>query len=200
MKMKLFEKIIGISFILLLLSTEVLGQDNDDNKRDQFKPYLFSGGSLWMGFGSYTYVDVNLVLGSQITERINLGLSGKYQYLNDKRSVSGNFETSVYGGSIFSQISIIKDFRNIIKVKSHSGIIAHLEYEFLNTKYNYIYFSDTDTDKSRYWLHNVLIGGGYFQQMSQKAKSYIIILWNLNPNNKNPYTYPQLRVGFSIAI
>jgi len=204
MNKKQFMKILRLVFVLLFSSFVSLAQTNSDKSKepnkDQFKPYVFTGGSLWMGFGSYTYVDVNLVFGSQLTERINLGLSGKYQYLNDKRSVSGNFETSVYGGSVFSQISVVKDFRNVIKVKSHSGIIAHLEYEFLNTKYNYIYFNDTDTDKSRYWLHNVLIGGGYFQQMSQKAKSYIIILWNLNPNNKNPYTYPQLRVGFSVAI
>ncbi|MBI9053098.1 MAG: hypothetical protein JEY96_04740 [Bacteroidales bacterium] len=194
-----------LSFLLILFSINgftqnpIINKTKEDKKGD-FKPYLFTGGSLWMGFGSYTYIDVNLVFGSQVTERINIGLSGKYQYLNDKRSISGNFETSVYGGSVFSQIALIKDFRNILKVKGHSGIIAHLEYEFLNTEYNYIYFNDSDSDLSRYWLHNVLVGGGYFQQMGRKAKSYIILLWNLNPNEKNPYTYPQLRVGFSISL
>lgn len=155
---------------------------------------------MWLGFGSYTFVDVNIVFGAQLTERISLGLSGKYQYSNDKRSINGNFETSVYGGSIFSQIAVIKDFRNLFEVKGHSGIIAHIEYEFLNTKYNYIYFNDTDTNKGRYWLHNILIGGGYFQQISKRAKSYIVILWNINKTVDNPYTYPQIRIGFTVAI
>lgn len=174
------------------------GDENANHKEKE--AHLFWGGSLWLGLGSYTYVDVNAVFGLQITERFSLGLSGKYQYYNDKRSIVGNFETSVYGGSIFSQIAIIKDFRNLVKVKGHSGIIAHIEYEFLNTEYNYIYFNDPDVNYGRYWLHNILIGGGYFQQIGRDSKSYIILLWNVNETADNPYTYPQLRIGFSIAI
>ena len=208
--MKKYKQILGIAIFIVLTVNLSYAQDkssnkkNDDRsvetKKETYKPYLFTGGSLWMGFGSYTYVDVNIVLGVQLTERINLGLSGKYQYLNDKRSIQGNFETSVYGGSIFSQVAIIEDFRNLIKVKGHSGIIAHIEYEFLNTEYNYIYFNVSDSNKDRYWLHNILLGGGYFQQMNKKAKSYIVILWNINQTPDNPYTYPQIRIGFSVAI
>ena len=170
------------------------------DKKEIKEPYLFWGGSLWLGFGSYTFVDVNVLFGAQITERINLGVSGKYQYYNDRRSIAGDFQTSVYGGSVFSQFAVIKDFRNLFKVKGHSGIIAHAEYEFLNTKYNYLYFESTNTNRERYWLHNVLIGGGYFQQMSKKARSYIILLWNVTDTGDNPYTYPQFRIGFSVAI
>ncbi|MFC2104617.1 hypothetical protein ACFLS4_04615 [Bacteroidota bacterium] len=200
-------------FILILtcfffLDSSLHAQDKKKDKAKKTKkeikePYLFWGGSLWFGFGSYTYVDVNAVFGSQLTERLSLGLSGKYQYYKDKGSISGNlntFETSVYGGSVFSQFAVIKDFRNLLKVKGHSGIIAHVEYEFLNTKYNYIYFDDPNSNRDRYWLHNTLVGGGYFQQMGKKAKSYIILLWNVTKTGDNPYTYPQLRVGFSVAI
>jgi len=186
--------------VFFMLSLNLLAQKNTKEEKEKFKPYLFTGGSLWMGFGTYTFVDVNLVFGSQLTERINIGVSGKYQYIHDKRFINGNFETSVYGGSVFSQIAIIKDFRNLIKVKAHSGILAHLEYEFLNTEYNYLYFNSTDLNNSRYWLHNILIGGGYFQQMGKKSKSFILILWNLNPDDRNPYTYPQLRIGFNIGF
>ena len=203
--MRKYKQILRIIILIALTVNMAYSQDKSNKKLKKDKseieePYLFTGGSLWLGFGSYTFVDVNIVFGSQLTERVSLGLSGKYQYFNDKRSISGNFETSVYGGSVFSQIAVIKDFRNLFKVKGHNGIIAHLEYEFLNTKYNYIYFNDTDTNKDRYWLHNILLGGGYFQQMSKKAKSYIIILWNVNQTPDNPYTYPQIRIGFNVAI
>ncbi len=204
-------KIILLSvFFLFNLNNWVFSQERKESNRKGKKekkeikePYLFWGGSLWLGFGSYTYVDVNAVFGSQLTERLSLGVSGKYQYYKDKGDIIGNFqtfETSVYGGSVFSQFAVIKDFRNLVKVKAHSGIIAHMEYEFLNTEYNYIYFDDPNSTRDRYWLHNVLVGGGYFQQMGKRAKTYIVLLWNVTQADDNPYEYPQLRIGFSIAI
>lgn len=202
--MKFAKVILSSLFLSVILVNQCFAQSGEEDEKKtvqkEKETHLFWGGSLWLGLGSYTYVDVNAVFGSQITERISLGLSGKYQYYNDKRSIAGNFETSVYGGSIFSQVAIVKDFRNLVKVKGHSGIIAHMEYEFLNTEYNYIYFNDPDENYDRYWLHNILIGGGYFQQIGKGSKSYIILLWNVNETDDNPYTYPQLRIGFSIAI
>ena len=202
--MKFVKVLFSCLLLLLLLVNQVIAQESDEgennSKQKENESHLFWGGSLWLGLGSYTYVDVNAVFGFQITERLSLGLSGKYQYYNDKRSIAGNFETSVYGGSVFSQFAVIKDFRNLVKVKGHSGIIAHVEYEFLNTEYNYIYFNDPDVNYNRYWLNNILIGGGYFQQIGRGSKSYIILLWNVNETADNPYTYPQLRIGFSIVI
>ena len=208
--MRITKIILGILFIIICAGERMCAQDNNDpaqknekDKKETKEPYLFWGGSLWAGFGSYTYVDVNLVFGSQLTERLSVGVSGKYQYYKDKGNFTSNFrtfETNVYGGSIFSQFAIIKDFRNLVKVKGHSGIIAHVEYEFLNTKYNYIYFNDLDSERDRYWLNNVLVGGGYFQQMGKRAKSYIVLLWNITKTDDNPYEYPQLRIGFSVSF
>lgn len=202
--MKIIKVILSCLFLFLIIVNQCFAQKRIENEKEsnqkEKKSYLFWGGSLWLGLGSYTYFDVNAVFGIQITEKLNFGLSGKYQYYNDKRSITGNFETSVYGGSVFSQFAIIEDFRNFVKVKGHSGIIAHVEYEFLNTGYNYIYFNDPDINYDRYWLHNILIGGGYFQEIGRGAKSYIILLWNVNNTVKNPYSYPQLRIGFSIEI
>ncbi|HAF27518.1 MAG TPA: hypothetical protein DCG75_00580 [Bacteroidales bacterium] len=205
--MKMIKSIFLIIILFISLNNQLNAQKKKDAetepKEELKEPYFFWGGSLWLGFGTYTYVDVNLMFGTQLTERLSLGISGKYQYYNQKGSVADNFntfETSVYGGSIFSQFQVIKDFRNLFKVKGHSGIIAHAEYEFLNTKYNYIFFNDPDSYRSRYWLHNILIGGGYFQQMGKKTKSYIILLWNINNTADNPYIYPQFRIGFSVAI
>ncbi len=177
---------------------------NKKENREENKPYLFWGGSLWFGFGTYTYADVNAIFGVQLNKRINLGLTGKYQYYKEKDLLSSGdfqtFETNVYGGSVFSQVTVVEDFRNLFKVKGHSGIIAHVEYEFLNTDYNFVHFNDVSSDRSRYWLHNTLVGGGYFQQLGKKAKSYIVLLWNVTQSDDNPYTYPQFRIGFSITI
>jgi len=194
--------ILFIIQVLLCSSIDLVGQINKKEQapKNENKPYLLWGGALWAGFGTYTYVDVNLMFGSQLTDRLSLGIIGKYQYHKDKRAVGGNFETSVYGGSLFSQYAIIKDFRNLIKVKGHSGIIAHVEYEFLNTKYNYLYFNVDDPGKGRYWLNNVLIGGGYFQYMGKRSKTFIVLLWNATNTADNPYTYPQLRIGFTSSF
>ncbi|MBU8892130.1 MAG: hypothetical protein KOO66_05090 [Bacteroidales bacterium] len=188
--------------ILLLNSFQTISQESENKTKDtDNKPYLFWGGALWMGFGNYTYVDVNVIFGSQLTDRLSLGIMGKYQYINDKGSyTSEHFETSVYGGSLFTQYALIKDFRNLFSVKGHSGIIAHAEYEFLNTKYNYLYFDVSDPGKGRYWLHNVLVGGGYFQQIGKKSRSFIVLLWNATPSADNPYVYPMLKIGFTISF
>ncbi len=207
MKKQLWFSILTILFVISCITSNIYAQEKSGKQTKEKKkskeikePYLFAGGSLWLGFGSYTFVDVNLLFGTQLTERLNVGVSGKYQYYNDKRAIVGDFQTSVYGGSIFSQFAIIKDFRNFLPVKTQSGIIAHAEYEMLNTKYNYVYFDDQDSNRSRYWLQNFLLGGGYNQQLGKKANSYIIILWNLTPADDNPYTYPQIKIGFTFTL
>ena len=204
MKKNFWITFLFLAGIILGTSTLMYGQDKDkDQKKDKKEikePYLFAGGSLWLGFGSYTFVDVNALFGSQLTERLSIGITGKYQYYNDKRYQVGDFQTSVYGGSVFSQIAIIKDFRNLMKVKTHSGIIAHVEYELLNTEYNFAHFNDIDSNRERYWLQNVLVGGGYGQQLGKKAKTYIILLWNLTQASDNPYTYPQIKIGFTVSL
>jgi len=195
---------LALVFSLQAQSDTDQGKKKKDKKGETEEPYLFFGGSLWFGFGTYTYADVNAVFGTQLTKRVSLGVSGKYQYYKEKGIVGAGdfqtFETNVYGGSVFTQIAVIEDFRNLFKVKGHSGIIAHIEYEFLNTDYNFIHFNYVDVNKGRYWLHNTLVGGGYFQQMGKKAKSYIVLLWNVTRSDDNPYTYPLFRIGFSIAI
>ena len=95
---------------------------------------------------------------------------------------------------------MVEDFRNILPVKSYSGIIAHIEYELLNTEYNYLYFETDNTNRSRYWLHNLLVGGGYNQRMAKKVNTYILVLWNLTQTNDNPYTYPQVKIGFTFTL
>jgi len=199
--------------IILFFSFSAVGQQkitkdkNTENTEEETKePYFFWGGNLLLAFGNLDLVDINVILGNQLTERIALGISGKYQYYNDKRnfdpriSSSGNFEAHTYGGSVFLQFAVVKDFREILPLKTQSGLILHAEYELLNTKYNTIRLGATDSDIDRYWLHNYLLGGGYVQHMGKRAKSWIILLWNLQKTEDNPYEYPQFKIGFSVAF
>jgi len=202
-----------IIFTIFFFAFSAFGQqkntqdkNTENTEKETKEPYFFWGGNLLLAFGNLDLVDINVILGNQLTERISLGIGGKYQYYNEKRNFdpdnisSSNFEAHTYGGSVFLQFAVIKDFREILPLKTQSGLILHAEYELLNTKYNTIRFGVTDSDKDRYWLHNYLLGGGYVQHMGKKAKSWIILLWNLQKTDDNPYEYPQFKIGFSVAF
>jgi len=202
-----------IIFTIFFFAFSAFGQqkntqdkNTENTEKETKEPYFFWGGNLLLAFGNLDLVDINVILGNQLTERISLGIGGKYQYYNEKRNFdpdnisSSNFEAHTYGGSVFLQFAVIKDFRKILPLKTQSGLILHAEYELLNTKYNTIRFDATDSDKDRYWLHNYLLGGGYVQHMGKKAKSWIILLWNLQKTDDNPYEYPQFKIGFSVAF
>jgi len=202
-----------IIFTIFFFAFSAFGQqkntqdkNTENTEKETKEPYFFWGGNLLLAFGNLDLVDINVILGNQLTKRISLGIGGKYQYYNEKRNFdpdnisSSNFEAHTYGGSVFLQFAVVKDFREILPLKTQSGLILHAEYELLNTKYNTIRLGATDSDIDRYWLHNYLLGGGYVQHMGKRAKSWIILLWNLQKTEDNPYEYPQFKIGFSVAF
>ncbi|MGE0088772.1 MAG: hypothetical protein AB7S50_04775 [Bacteroidales bacterium] len=189
--------------ILLLSTIYSMGQKNDStqvkqNLKKEFNPpFVYVGLSV----GASAYLDMSLLAGVQITERINIGFSGKYQYYSSGGNPEIGFSTHIYGGSAFVQTAIIKDFRNLIKkLKTHNGIYIHAEYELLNMDESYFNSDLTETNlENRFWLKNIVVGPGYINRFNNSS-IFAMILWNVEKARANPYEYPQFKVGFTYGF
>jgi hypothetical protein len=189
--------------IIVLSTMYSMGQKNDStlikqNLKKEFNPPFFYVG---LSVGASAYLDMNILTGVQVTERINIGLSGKYQYYSSGGNPEIGFSTHIYGGSVFVQTAIIKDFRNLIKkLKTHNGIYIHAEYELLNMDESYFNSDLTETNlENRFWLKNIVVGPGYINRFN-KSSIFAMILWNVDIAKENPYEYPQFKVGFTYGF
>ena len=170
------KKILFLLLLIVLLQFTVYAQKKDSTgvqnktiKNGFSTPFIYLGLSV----GASAYIDLSLITGVQITERINLGFAGKYQYYSLGGSPSTGFSTHIYGGSIYLQTAIIKDFRNIIKkVKSHNGIYIHAEYELLSLNETYFELTTSESNvDNRFWLNNIIVGPGYINHFNRSSIS-----------------------------
>jgi len=186
-------------FLSITLITNIIAQKQDStivaqgDKKGFNPPFLYLGLSV----GASAYLDMNLLTGVQITERINLGFSGKYQYFSSGGSPEIGFSTYIYGGSVFLQTAI----RNLIKkVKTHNGIYVHVEYELLNLSESYFNPDISEnSSEERFWLKNIIVGPGYINRFN-KSSIFAMLLWNIDRSKNNPYEYPQFKVGFTYGF
>lgn len=198
--MNLFiKKILFIVTLIVVIQSVVLSQHKDSTttqtkpiKKGFAPPYIYLGLSV----GASAYVDLNIVSGVQINERFNLGIIGKYQYYTLDGTLAKGFNSHVYGSGIYLQSAIIKDFRKFMKLKVHSGLFLHTEYELLNLNSSYF---DINVDNDTYWLNNIIIGPGYYSRFNNSS-IFALLLWNVNRSKINPYEYPLFKVGFTYGF
>ena len=140
---------------------------------------VYGGGEIGLQFGSVTLVNVAPDIGYKITDRYSAGIGIRYIYFADRR-YSPPSELSIYGGSIFNRF-IVTDF-----------LFLHGEYEVLNGPW-------IPYDPKRFNLNNVWVGGGLRQVVGNSSLN-IMVLWNLNQEDFNPFPNPQIRMGISIGL
>lgn len=144
--------------------------------QSEFWDKVFVGGGLGAQFGTYTAVEVSPVIGYQINERLQAGLSFTYRYYEDKKL---RFSTNTYGGGVFTRVFILEN------------VFAHAEYEALNGEWK--------PDKDRYFINSLFIGGGYMQRIGNNFAG-LMILYNINDSAYNPYINPVIRATFGIGF
>lgn len=154
------------------------------------KTRLFTGGNLGLQFGNYTSIDVSPILGYKFTKRFAAGIGGVYQYYSykDKNFPIYNFRTDIFGGKVFSRFYLF-DF-----------LFAHAEYEFLNLETKYFDPNNMRHNGERFWVHGVLVGAGYAQQVGLNSAFNIMLLFNINETIDSPYSNPIIRMGFDIGF
>jgi len=177
-------------FFMVLYMVPTYAQE----KKTSMKERLFFGGSFGLQFGTITRVEISPLIGYKIAPRLASGLGVTYEYYNDKLF---DIETSIYGGRIFSNYLIIKDFNEILPGILNGGLFVQAEYEALSLETKHFDKLNLYRGHDRFILHSILVGGGLRFPIGKRASANLLILWNLNETSNTPYSNPVVRLGFN---
>jgi hypothetical protein len=179
---------------LLLLTLSSRWSSGQEFKDLTFRERLFFGGDFWISFGDVTDILLSPIAGYRITERLSAGLGVTYEYYSNRFPVK--YKTHIYGGRGLASYALIKNLNNVIPIGVGISILAHGEYESLNLERQYFDVDHPDS-QGRFWMNNILVGGGIGIPTGERSSATIYILWNLNENASALYTNPIVRFGFN---
>lgn len=191
----LIMKYLAIVFAFILFSLNGFAQEEEYSRKSsnpygENKPekrWNFGGGG-GLSFGTVTYIMASPQVTYSLTNKILFGSSFTYIYNRtnwDKIYPTygwGIVESNIYGGSLFNEILVYKNF------------FSHIEYEVVN---HYIFDSDI-SDIRKDWTPGFLIGGGIRQYIGEHSFAQITLLYDLLYDSNRSYYSSQLvpRVSF----
>lgn len=183
-------------FILIMVTLPVFALTAQTDDEEEFRPIdrLFFGGNFSLMFGYITNVEVSPVVGYYITPRLAAGTGIKFEYYKDK-GYYYPYQTTIYGGSVFSRYIIIKNLGEGMNLGLNTGIYSQVEYEILSLEKEY--FEPPYSEDGRFLVHSVLVGGGIIQPIGRRSAFLVTVLYNLNESVRSPYNNPIIRVGFT---
>lgn len=151
-----------------------------------FRERLFLSPDLGLQFGTVTVINVSPKIGYKITPRFAAGLGGTYIYIKDKtyQKLGYTYESSIYGGSVFTQYQIFE------QVKLYS------EYEMLSLET----FNAKSFTTTRKLVPSLLAGGGYTSSIGGNSSVGIMLLYNLLDGPDSIYENPIIRIGVNIGL
>jgi hypothetical protein len=204
---KIFVIIAGI-----LLNTSLFGQtvteqekavydpqntlaDQRLSKPDQRPPLrerLFFGGYFGLQFGDYTNIEVSPTIGVWVLPRVAIAAGPSFQYY-----ATPYIETTIYGGTSYVQLMLLRDLNNILPIGIHLGIYGQAEYEGQSLDNSYVsYISGLPDSEGRMYSDAFLLGAGISQPLGGRASINLSFLWALNQPEYYVYDSPEIRVSF----
>ena len=189
-----------ILFLAFINTNNIYSQDkpkeskDEKDKKNAPSNFVF-GGNIGLQFQTgVLYIEVSPNMGYYITHRWMTGLGLTYQYYSETY-YNSTINSHIFGGRLYSEYAILDNIGKNSRIKSNLSVIGHIEYEALNLDRDFSNTKNADT-KTRFWLQGFLIGGGIKQPLGKRGSVNIIILFNVNHDNRFPYTNPVLRLGF----
>ncbi|MBL8011207.1 MAG: hypothetical protein JNJ64_11420 [Flavobacteriales bacterium] len=149
------------------------------------KERIWFGGGLGLAFGSVTNIAVEPMVGYKITRngKLSAGLGISYQYFRDNRFAPA-FETSVYGGRLFTRYRIIDQ------------LFAHVEYSQMNFELYEVY-----QDRFfRRWVPFLLVGGGYSAHLGGGTYLTATVLFDVIQDPYSPYAGGEPWIGAGVGF
>ncbi|MCS6967356.1 MAG: hypothetical protein RMJ44_02930 [Cytophagales bacterium] len=157
---------------------------NRTEEPSRFIDRLRVGGNFSFQFGNVTFIDISPLVFYQVTPQLHAGTGVTYQYIRFNFRGFSSSSNSIYGGRVFGR------FFPFVS----SPFFAHAEYETLNVAF----FDQLTGEVRRDWVPGTFLGGGYIQQLGQRAAFNLTILYNFSWNQfRSPYASPWVvRAGF----
>jgi len=141
------------------------------------KDRLVFGGNLGGSLGTFSYFQINPMVGYKTTERWVNGIGFNYIY-----SGSRGYTQNIYGPSIWSRAYV------------YQGVMLHTEFEYLTLNLR-APNGATFNANAPVWL----VGGGY-QTTGNGVGFGILVLFDLLQDPNSPYINPIFRVGGMIGF
>lgn len=172
--------------VFIICFGQGLAQVGELESNASWKDRVFVGGGLGLQFGDITNIQVSPIVGYRINEKLSAGIGITYIYFKDNRDNTPDFETDIYGGSVFVRRNLNEQF------------FLQAEYESLNLEF----FNFNDGSVTREWVPGLLLGGGYFMPLGRHAGFSATALYNvIHDDLKSPYNSPLiLRIGFTVGF
>lgn len=181
---------VTVACFLLFLNSG-FAQRNTESK-------FYFGGNLGLMFGTFTVIDISPLVGYKVTEKFHVGTGLTYTYYKYQEDGPNNtkgesFETSIYGGRLFTRYFVV------------SNLFLHVEDELISIELPdlALYYSTGNIDTKRQWLNSVLVGGGYGYGFGSDGPAISIsVLWRVNHEFEDfyPYQNPIIRIGLGFGF
>ena len=155
---------------------------------------LFFGGVPGLMFGSTTYIELPPYVGYKFTPYILAGVGPLYQYYKERTI---HYETSIYGGKLFTQVFLIKNLEEKIRINL-GDLFLYGESSMLNIEPYTVDSNYNITKLERKWLNVTLIGFGFRYPIGYRSGFSLNILWDVSRNPDYPSFGPEVRVGFDL--
>ena len=188
-------------FLIILLITSsslLLAQQNDStnvnqkNKSEMTKSNnseskWYYGGNIGFSFwNNYFYLSIAPMVGYKITPQFSVGGKIGYAYSSNS-SVDPTFNTSSYGGSVFTRYRIIPQF--------------YLHGEFVYASYENAYLKPLGGyTTERNWVPFLLLGGGFSQLVSPNVWAYAEVLFDVINDENSPYKAGDPFISLGVGV
>lgn len=193
--MKYFKFLLPGLFLITLLNEPYAQKDNKGSRNELIHKF-FSGGTVGLQFGSYTYINIAPIIGYRFNEYFACGLGPNYIFYRQKDVYTNYiYKTNIYGANFFTRVYFLKDI-----IPSIKDIYLHGEYEALSLETAvfdpYNYFHST----KRYWIGSIFGGAGIREMLGERAFMTLTVLYNFNETLDNPFDPLVYRVGLEIGL
>lgn len=179
-----------ILVLLLVIQPFILSAQKPGSDTPPLRERFFYGGSFGLMLGTITDIEASPIIGFWVLPRVAIAAGPNYRFYKDRFD-----RTTIYGGRIYSDLVIIRDFGSLIPIGANLGIFLHAENESLSLESSF--WKNPPVFSERFWINTVLAGPGLSQMLGRRSSLNFMVLWALNETEYGVYSNPELRISFT---